>query len=938
MGSISSVDAAAHAQSAHPVSEAPRPVKSTTEKSITKDGAYLEDAAVGNEEATRAVSSHDVSGSLNFESPPHAVKYVDDPRSSHLFPAAEQNTNESQSSLAVPRDYGQRIPGSRSEVLMSTHQRAGSDAELRYSPSMPHVPHSASDGQLRHPEPVGQHAVTELPPRPPSTPITPDSAQHVVSSGEHRSRSPQPVPQEGDVDVRASAQMGIAHEHQAPTYPSVSSGLAAVAAVQQNASARTGTPSTSIPTIVVVRPEASEVAIEGRQRRSNDASSPATDGSSESHRSIYSAPGSGEHTSKISLSTGRSASPQGRVSIVASATHPNEGKLGGRISPEQVMQSGHVRGSSWRSVQSIETTSSVTPKNRKHEEGPDPKSEKYLTKGLKLMDLCARGRYEDVKTALLNGASALFRDYDKRTPLHVCAGEGHGIVCGLLIESGAEISAKDRWGNTALSDAREKEHTEVVELLKRHGAEDPDVNIENLELLHYCARGDVEAVRHRITGAGKAAVTDYDNRTPLHLACSEGHVDIAEVLLVNGASPEAVDRKNRTPVDDAISNGRRGVLRLLKRYGAQVPSHLFQTDEEQAHHLGVELIEHCASGNVEEVKERLDYGANVNFRDYDHRTPLHLACIEGHAEIVSILVQVGAKLDARDRWGSTPLEDAVKAGFVSIVEKVREMELRRNESKMVDEGGLLRQVTTGTANAPATATTSTTSGKTSSISAITAPTTITTATTTPPVSTTTTEMNGHVEQRQIGDSMEFQQLPDGIAIPSINLSADDFAAKYPSNEESSGTNMDDGTVGAGGGGAGGGGAGGGGAGGSDVTGGVGVTATAGAAGVVTGSTGVEFAGMSSSDQREDEASVCARKELELRGGAIDGGAVVGMMNQSEMRFSPSSVSMSSISNSNGMDLSPVMRARPKSNAPPCPVKADIRSMVEGLFDAATRMS
>ena len=40
---------------------------------------------------------------------------------------------------------------------------------------------------------------------------------------------------------------------------------------------------------------------------------------------------------------------------------------------------------------------------------------------------------------------------------------------------------------------------------------------------------------------------------------------------------------------------------------------------------------------------------DINFSDYDLRTPLHLAASEGHFEIVEYLIQNGA-LIKKDRW------------------------------------------------------------------------------------------------------------------------------------------------------------------------------------------------------------------------------------------------------------------------------------------------
>ena len=44
-------------------------------------------------------------------------------------------------------------------------------------------------------------------------------------------------------------------------------------------------------------------------------------------------------------------------------------------------------------------------------------------------------------------------DYDKRTAAHIAASEGNTAAFKLLVEYGADISRKDRWGNTAKSEA-----------------------------------------------------------------------------------------------------------------------------------------------------------------------------------------------------------------------------------------------------------------------------------------------------------------------------------------------------------------------------------------------------------------------------------------------------------------------------------------------------
>ncbi|XP_052202863.1 integrin-linked protein kinase 1 [Diospyros lotus] len=64
-------------------------------------------------------------------------------------------------------------------------------------------------------------------------------------------------------------------------------------------------------------------------------------------------------------------------------------------------------------------------------------------------------------------------------------------------------------------------------------------------------------------------------------------------------------------------------------------------------------------GDLEGIKEMLESGTDVNFRDIDDRTALHVAACQGLNEVAKLLLENGAEVDPRDRWGSTPLADAI---------------------------------------------------------------------------------------------------------------------------------------------------------------------------------------------------------------------------------------------------------------------------------------
>nr|XP_023894119.1 integrin-linked protein kinase 1 [Quercus suber]POF27095.1 serine/threonine-protein kinase sty8 [Quercus suber] len=86
----------------------------------------------------------------------------------------------------------------------------------------------------------------------------------------------------------------------------------------------------------------------------------------------------------------------------------------------------------------------------------------------------------------------------------------------------------------------------------------------------------------------------------------------------------------------------------------------------------VRLMYSANEGDLDGIRELLDSGVNVNFKDTDGRTALHVAACNGHTDVVSLLLDRGSELDPSDCWGSTPLADAVyykKHDVIKLLEK-----------------------------------------------------------------------------------------------------------------------------------------------------------------------------------------------------------------------------------------------------------------------------
>ncbi|KAK7332112.1 hypothetical protein VNO80_28859 [Phaseolus coccineus] len=87
---------------------------------------------------------------------------------------------------------------------------------------------------------------------------------------------------------------------------------------------------------------------------------------------------------------------------------------------------------------------------------------------------------------------------------------------------------------------------------------------------------------------------------------------------------------------------------------------------------GVRLMYSAFEGDTDGIREVLESGVSVNYKDIDNRTALHVASCEGFTDVADLLLQKGAEVDAEDRWGSTPLADAIfykKNDVIKLLEK-----------------------------------------------------------------------------------------------------------------------------------------------------------------------------------------------------------------------------------------------------------------------------
>jgi len=122
------------------------------------------------------------------------------------------------------------------------------------------------------------------------------------------------------------------------------------------------------------------------------------------------------------------------------------------------------------------------------------------------------------------------------------------------------------------------------------------------KLCDAAASGNVAEVKTFIEQGAPINGSDYDKRTPLHLAASENQVAVMEALAAAGAlelNPH--DRFGGTPLMDAIRQGHDEAAQWLQKRGVSM--------EKEQKSLSFSLCNAAASGRTIEIERLLRHGA-----------------------------------------------------------------------------------------------------------------------------------------------------------------------------------------------------------------------------------------------------------------------------------------------------------------------------------------
>ena len=193
----------------------------------------------------------------------------------------------------------------------------------------------------------------------------------------------------------------------------------------------------------------------------------------------------------------------------------------------------------------------------------------------------------------------------------------------------------------------------------------------------------------------------------MHTAAFLGQYEVAELLVQKGADVNAKNEDGETPISSTMADwgttefiagilqlkldrekveaGRAKIAKLLRQQGAQT---------DFAGPVGNDIWTAAGAGNIEAVKQHLAKGVDVDAKNKDEATALHVAAFLGQYEVAELLIQKGADVNVRGGKGETPIDSLkVDWGITEFVASLLQLKLDREkvETGRAKIAKLLRQ-------------------------------------------------------------------------------------------------------------------------------------------------------------------------------------------------------------------------------------------------------
>ncbi len=259
---------------------------------------------------------------------------------------------------------------------------------------------------------------------------------------------------------------------------------------------------------------------------------------------------------------------------------------------------------------------------------------------------------------LVTPENILTKDSQGNTPLHIALQKDSPFeYIQYLIETGADVNARNKNGDSILFLTVQKNNRRVGDLLLEKGADIFATNTENNSPLRIALTKGPEIQEWLIT-SNTLNTTDGSGNTPLHYA-AEWKLDNAIMNLVEkGAKINAVNSNGESALFSAVKADSPNTINTLVRCGIEtdVSSNLARD------HLGNTPIHYAVRWNsLKAAQTLLSMGMEVDAQNLSGKTALSDACRSSKKDMAILLMKNRSDINAADATGRTVLMDSISS-------------------------------------------------------------------------------------------------------------------------------------------------------------------------------------------------------------------------------------------------------------------------------------
>lgn len=224
------------------------------------------------------------------------------------------------------------------------------------------------------------------------------------------------------------------------------------------------------------------------------------------------------------------------------------------------------------------------------------------------------------------------KDAVGNTPLHLAAQWNEPNMITYLLDRGADINAKNDYGETPFFSAMKGNSPACIDALLNYSGMNINIGSRDFlgnSVLHTAVQWSAYDATMKVISLtdGKSLIgaRNLAGKTALHIAANQGNLKFIQMLLSYGIDVNETDEIGQSPLVYAINGNK-----------------------------------------LEAVKYLVEQNASVIQQDMYGKTPLHFAVQNKNIECVKILQRAGGKIMTKDSDGITPLTEAFKQSINMI--------------------------------------------------------------------------------------------------------------------------------------------------------------------------------------------------------------------------------------------------------------------------------